>query len=256
MHWIVGLLHFGLFTRDGGAQQAGSVDPSGSRCPKPFFFATGLNRSATLNAIRHNALRSSSACVEFIPAVNQHKVVINEMSSTGLLDRLALLPHGERVTELGLSGRAMQDAFTVACALSHRRFWEMMVARGISRAVIFESDALYDVTIGGRKPIQAIQSMIADADASDQTWDLINLGRGWGFCELDTELTSNSDSPRLVRSPGQTCTHAYVVTLAGAKKLLTRSLPHFTSVDLLIEMLSRLNLLRVYSSWYILVVLP
>ena len=64
------------------------------------------------------------------------------MSSTGLLDRLALLPHGERVTELGLSGRAMQDAFTVACALSHRRFWEMMVARGISRAVIFESDAL------------------------------------------------------------------------------------------------------------------
>jgi hypothetical protein len=74
------------------------------------------------------------------------------------------------------------------------------------------------------------------------------LRRCWDLCELDVTI---KEIPRLKatlqRSVSMGCTHAYAVTLVGAKKLLALSLPHLTSVDFLFALLSRTGLLRAYS---------
>ena len=82
----------------------------------------------------------------------------------------------ERTSKYGLSGRSPQDAFTVACSLTHRRFWEMMVARNIQVAVVLESDAVY-AKLGEGDAESAVREVLRSASAADPAWELVNLGR-------------------------------------------------------------------------------
>ena len=51
----------------------------------------------------------------------------------------------------------------------------------------------------------------------------------------------------IVASGFPRCSHAYIVSKFGANKLLRYSLPHITSVDLLISMLQRNHVIKMYS---------
>lgn len=231
-----------LFDAEAVTQMETWKDP----CASPFYFAAGLERQPTVATVE--AFLPSSACVEYIPAYATSAVRVEELISAGLVEAAAFGETEGRMAKFGLSGRSQQDAFTVACAFTHRRFWEMMVARGIEKAVIFESDAVYvgDAASADR----AVDEVLRAATATDPDWELINLGRCWDLCELDERMAPLRlhANASLVRSVSMGCTHAYAVTLTGAKKLLSLSLPHLTSVDYLVALLSRTGLLRAYAS--------
>ena len=52
----------------------------------------------------------------------------------------------------------------------------------------------------------------------------------------------------LVKSLAPLCTHSYLITLEGAKKLLAASLPIVVPVDVLMTITSRIGELRMFSA--------
>jgi len=212
-------------------------------CDKPFYFAVGVDQQQTMQDVSNEI----GECIEYIPALLKERVVLSEMKGVWS-EASAFSDYETRIAKLGLSGRSPQDAFTVACSQTHRRFWEMMVARDIPVAVVFEADAIFRGEAETVAAHAAVKEVIRATEEADPDWELINLGRCWDFCEVDVPLCH---MPRLqanvVRSVSMGCTQAIAVTLTGAKKLLTLSLPHITSVDYLMALLSRVGLLRQYS---------
>ena len=217
--------------------------PCGGRDGEPVLFSVGMAREPTLHSLNRSF---PNACIEFIPAFLKEEVAVDEMAALGLTAPDVFHDVRLRVASHGLSGSTRQDAFTIACSLTHRRVWEMMVARGIPYAMVLESDAIF---VGeGVTAQQAMLQAVHQATETDPEWDLLNLGRCWDLCELDVTVAGGRlGSGRIVRSVSAGCTHAFVVSLAGAQKLLTHSLPHVTSIDYLIALLSRTSRLHVYS---------
>lgn len=195
-------------------------------CPQPFYFTVGVDRDRTLRDVGSEI----DGCLEYIPAVPKQRVVLKEMVGYWA-ESAAFADYDTRISKLGLSGRSLQDQFTVACSLTHRRFWELMVARGIEVAVVFESDAIFRGPGGRAAASAAVREALRATEESDPDWELLNLGRCWDFCEMDVPLRRVPQlQASIVRSVSMGCTQAIAVTLQGAKKLLTLSLPHLTSV--------------------------
>ena len=141
-----------------------------------------------------------------------------------------------------MNGRTGSSPFTVACALTHRRAWERIVTDGLDYGIIYEADAVFK---GSRK--QYLRHVLHVMTTTDPKWELINLGRCFDFCESQKFITKLSPTQNIVTSLSSGCTHAYMISREGAKKLLQWSLPYTMPVDYLMDMLSRSEILRMYS---------
>lgn len=74
----------------------------------------------------------------------------------------------------GLNWRVRQDAFTVACAMSHRRIWARIVSEAWPVALVFEGDAHW--VHPSHKPPFVVKAVLNLISQIDPQWDFINLG--------------------------------------------------------------------------------
>ena len=176
---------------------------------------------------------------ENIRVVNKSFVNQNlyKLSTSKVIDEYSFKRSEKRYMKLGMSGRAYQSSFTVACLLTHRRAWQTFVSTSYTYALILENDAVL-------RSKKNIPLMVHKLNKIDVEWDFLQLGRCWDFCQNQTVINSHMG---LVQSESPSCSHAYIITKRGAHTLLKYSLPHITSVDLLFGLLFRQKILRLYS---------
>ncbi len=91
----------------------------------------------------------------------------------------------------------------VGCMTSHIHVWERIVAEGLERTLILEDDFLGNGEIGS-------------LDEPTVDFDVAYLGR-W---KINKKAEEESVGGSWVKPVASYCTHAYIVTLEGAKKLL------------------------------------
>ena len=91
----------------------------------------------------------------------------------------------------------------IGCMVSHIHVWERIVAEGLKRTLILEDDFLGNGEIG-------------KLDEPTVDFDIAYLGR-W---KINKKAEEASVGGSWVTPTASYCTHAYVVTLEGAKKLL------------------------------------
>ena len=130
----------------------------------------------------------------------------------------------------------------IACALSHRSIYQAMIDNNWQRVLILEDDVIPDFTT-----LPLLATAIKELPAN---WELFYLGylrnekitasmqlkKAWyqllaitGFSKLSVRQISHlypqSFSSLLMKAGFHDCTHAYAITLEGAKKLLKRQNP-------------------------------
>ncbi|HET7754987.1 MAG TPA: glycosyltransferase family 25 protein [Anaeromyxobacteraceae bacterium] len=148
-------------------------------------------------------------------------------------------------------GKTMQLG-EIACALSHRRVWEAVVANGWQRVLVLEDDALPDPA--------AMPQLAAALEELPPTWELLYLGytkheqvtpelrrKQWLYLQLarlrlirwsPTEvrnLLPRPCSPHLRRAGLHDCLHAYAVTGRAARKLIAAQTPVALAADTLVS---------------------
>ncbi|XP_072176580.1 procollagen galactosyltransferase 2-like [Diadema setosum] len=102
----------------------------------------------------------------------------------------------------------------IGCFLSHYYIWQDMVARNLSRVIVFEDD----IRFGGRfRPRMA--SIMAEVAARKLEWDLIYVGRKILHMKEEEYLPGSS---QLVKPSYSYWTLSYMLSLEGAKKLLAQ----------------------------------
>ncbi|KAK1334087.1 hypothetical protein QTO34_005087 [Cnephaeus nilssonii] len=89
---------------------------------------------------------------------------------------------------------------------------EGVVARGLARVVVFEDDVRFESNFKGR-----LERLMEEVEAEKLPWDLIYLGRKQVNPEEEVAVEG---LPRLVVAGYSYWTLAYVLSLAGARKLL------------------------------------
>ncbi|KAM5259150.1 inactive glycosyltransferase 25 family member 3 isoform 3-T3 [Hipposideros larvatus] len=109
------------------------------------------------------------------------------------------------------SGRTLTKG-EVGCFLSHYSIWEEVVARGLARVVVFEDDVRFKSNFRGR-----LERLMDEVEAERLPWDLIYLGRKQVNPEEEVAVEG---VPHLVVAGYSYWTLAYVLSLAGAHKLL------------------------------------
>lgn len=81
---------------------------------------------------------------------------------------------GDNPGPYGLNWRVRQDAFTVACGMSHRRVWARILSEGWPFALVLEGDAEW------ARPKESSQvqlrKLLKTMLLVDPQWDFINLG--------------------------------------------------------------------------------
>lgn len=128
-----------------------------------------------------------------------------------------------------------------ACTLSHLQMFQAMVDRGIGRAMIFEDDAAF-LRSRGRWIPYCLSRLPED-------WELFYMGyrdgelRGFlrgvqerlGRPRDEAEVVSRPVGRGLRTAAGHDYTHAYGITLGGAKKMLEGAYPTRFTADGLLE---------------------
>ncbi|KAG8512816.1 putative inactive glycosyltransferase 25 family member 3 [Galemys pyrenaicus] len=109
------------------------------------------------------------------------------------------------------SGRTLTKG-EVGCFLSHYSIWEEVVARGLAQVAVFEDDVRFESNFRGR-----LEQLMEEVEAEKLPWDLIYLGRKQVNPEEEAAVEG---LPRLVVAGYSYWTLAYVLSLAGARKLL------------------------------------
>ncbi|CAG8535106.1 12580_t:CDS:1 [Acaulospora morrowiae] len=97
-----------------------------------------------------------------------------------------------------------------ACYVSHYRVYESIVRNGYNSALILEDDTDFEISIS---------SIISDIHRIlPNDWEMLYIGHcSW---EKGGPLIGYASDFKLFKSTAPACTHAYAVTLSGAKKLL------------------------------------
>ena len=227
-------------------------------CRHFSVFLIGINKSSMQK--RYAPALQRIPCFFLVQAFLQVDVeqnIYNFAAKSGIVDgrlyksklRLGLQKGNQNMDSmLGLSSRSVQDHFTIACALSHRRVHQLALTRSVQTALVLEMDASVD----GRDITQSLEDgIVASRIVANETkkWELINLGRCWDFCPMDQTIRTNfflhGAWRRLVQSPSPLCSHAYLVTLLGAKKLLSLSMPHVFSIDEALALFGRTRAVNV-----------
>jgi glycosyl transferase family 25 len=142
----------------------------------------------------------------------------------------------------------------IACALSHRRLYEEIVRNGWSRVVVLEDDVV--------PREDDLAHLPAALEALPPGWELCYLGymkneapSAWGrvkraaYVALSPlrlapwrtgealRLLPSPFAPHLRRAGLHACTHAYAVSLGGARKLLAAQTPVALRADWLLSSL-------------------
>lgn len=175
--------------------------------------------------------------VYHVNAFDKHDAhrILDRMKRAGLIASHTFERPISRMHHLGMSGRAFQNGFTVACGLTHRRAWQTFLKTNATYGLFREADAMCSTW----NPYDAVH-------VPPSAWDFLQLGRCWDFCQSQV-IQKRWKNRDVVTSESPCCSHAYILTRRGANLLLRYSVPHTTSIDLLFTLLSRLNILRLYS---------
>ncbi len=161
------------------------------------------------------------------------------------LDRARLLADGvvdERRTPRAFRNRRDMQLGEIGCALSHRRIYEQMLANGWRRVVVLEDDVVPEEAVLRLLPAALEQlpagwelcylGYLGSAEvtacrrlkrAAYVALSWLGLGR-WGTDEA-LRLLPRPFSANLRRAGRHMCTHAYALTLEGARKLVAAQTP-------------------------------
>ena len=146
---------------------------------------------------------------EILPAVDGRK--IKDLAEVGYSESVAV----------EILGRPMGKG-EVGCYLSHLTIWKKMVEENISKTIVLESDAL--LTDESLKTLRALENY-------QPTPELVMLYYRECYPSIWGQL-SITEKTKLVRfSNKSSCTTAYMLSLAGAEKLMKHSLPIHLPVD-------------------------
>ncbi len=118
----------------------------------------------------------------------------------------------------------------IGCYLSHRKIWQKMIDENIPYACILEDDVV----------LQDNVNIAINLANNLKGWDIIKLGNNRSDDIYQTKLIDNEHSLiSYYRVPN--CTHGYLISLAGAKKMLQRT-KIFRPIDIDMQFHSELNL--------------
>jgi len=120
----------------------------------------------------------------------------------------------------------------IGCYDSHIKIWETIVTRKLSMTLIMEDDANMEYT---RVCYNKIRAGLDEAKKFQ--WDLLYIGR----CKPDSNHKQLSST--MMRPKGYNCLFAYVLTLEGAKKLLSRARPYTIPVDVFVANMHDSNII-------------
>jgi glycosyl transferase family 25 len=155
------------------------------------IFVLNLERATGRRALMLARLQDAGLQAEILPAVE------------GLQVDRASLPAG---TEPGLS------AGEIGCYLSHLRFWETVVERGLDHAILLEDDVIV------RPELLRVAGEIAELDLP---FDAVRLSALEPVRGIPVAMLSGGT--RLVLpNKNPSGAQGYLVSLAGAKRLLAR----------------------------------
>jgi glycosyl transferase family 25 len=155
----------------------------------------------------------------------------------------------------------------IACSLSHRNIYQAMIDNGWKRILIFEDDIVPDLNSFSR-----LTNVIGELP---DNWELLYLGylknekattgkkikqlwyiiMSWfGFSRLTTAMLMNSlpkpFSNSLMKAGFHDCTHAYAISVEGAKKLIEVQTPVKYRADNLLSALVMKGKLKAFISKY------
>jgi glycosyl transferase family 25 len=124
----------------------------------------------------------------------------------------------------------------IGCYDSHVRVWENIISRKTPMTLIMEDDANIRHT---QSVYQQIKNGFDEAKRLKIDWDIFYLGvnNGGG---APTKLPT----PKLVKPRGCNGLFAYVLTLQGAQKLLSKCKPYVLPVDVLVGNLHDAGVLK------------
>lgn len=98
------------------------------------------------------------------------------------------------------------------CSLGHMRLWKYVVDAGLPYALIFEDDVLPHPDLATLGPVWWKETL--DFERRSAPLDMVLLGN-----QMKTSWIQDV-ADKVVQSPAY-CLHAYIITQAGARKLLT-----------------------------------
>ncbi|CAG8855722.1 34803_t:CDS:1, partial [Gigaspora margarita] len=123
----------------------------------------------------------------------------------------------------------------------HYKVYQSIIKHGYESALILEDDVDFELNI---------DSIITDTfKLLPSNWDLFYLG----YCSYEernghfVDGQDNSATYKLYRSTLPTCTHGYVVTRAGAQKLVKMLVPMPKTLDARLAELNRIGDINSYS---------
>ncbi len=140
----------------------------------------------------------------------------------------------------------------IACALSHRKIYQAMIDNNWQHVLIFEDDVVPDENTIHLLP-DTVKELPADWELFYLGYlknDTISVGRkmknGWykfmamlGLSNMSTQMLNNrlpkDFSNHLFKAGFHDCTHAYALSLSGAKKLLKAQTPVIQRADNLLS---------------------
>lgn len=185
---------------------------------------------------RHERVKQSLAGLSFDFFWGADKLALNYdvAKADGTYDE-------QRAKKLQRQGKAL-NLGEIACSLSHRNLYTVMIENGWEKVLILEDDVLPLIANMNALPA-AIQEL-------PQNWELVYLGylkheevtaglkakqffykiisalglMAWSY-KMVSNLLPKPYSKHLRKAGFHDCTHAYAITLAGAKKLLAIQTP-------------------------------
>uniref|UniRef100_A0A6C0KAD0 Glycosyl transferase family 25 domain-containing protein n=1 Tax=viral metagenome TaxID=1070528 RepID=A0A6C0KAD0_9ZZZZ len=108
----------------------------------------------------------------------------------------------------------------IACHISHTKVLRDFLRRkdGPKYVLIFEDDLMTPYT---KEELQArFDKAFAELEALPTEWEYVNLGRCWADCSKDIE-----HGDIIYKSKRPLCRHSYIVSRAGARKIIEGTLP-------------------------------
>lgn len=144
----------------------------------------------------------------------------------------------EGLKQLGLiedNDRNLDSEGTIGCGLSHMSVWAEIAEHPDTYAAVFEDD------IAGYINREDLIQKLNDArSVMLPDWDLLFLGRCIDSCHESIRIADG-----LYKTKRPYCTHAYIISSRGARKLLSRAL--YTGVDTQIVRDVEIDALKAYT---------
>ena len=194
---------------------------------------------------------------EFFWGIDKQKVLMEEMKEHGLYSTERYREFYKRPDEMSLG--------MLCCSLGHVKMYESIILYGYQKTLILEDDVV---------PIETNLKFFPEIVSELPTdWELLYLGyekneySGWkqkikqnlyklfpshAQLKMNRKIYSSyypkTISAHIARAGFHDCTHAYSVTLDGAKKLLNKQQPVAFNADNLLAYMNCTNELKGYIS--------